>query len=159
MDLSAGTRLGPYEIIAPIGAGGMGQVYRGRDTKLDREIAIKVLPAAVARDPERLARFEREAKVLASLNHPNIAHIYGVEDRALVMELAEGESPIGPMPFEDAWKIAMQIAEALEYAHERGVIHRDLKPANVKVTPEGVVKLLDFGLAKALSSEAGESQS
>jgi serine/threonine-protein kinase len=98
-----------------------------------------------------MARFEREAKVLASLNHPNIAHIYGVEERALVMELVEGESPKGPLPFEDAWKIALQIADALEYAHEKGVIHRDLKPANVKVTPDGVVKLLDFGLAKAFS--------
>jgi serine/threonine protein kinase len=147
-----GTRLGPYEILALIGAGGMGEVYRARDTKLQRDVALKVLPDAFASDPGRMARFQREAEVLASLNHPNIAHIYGVEDRALVMELAEGESPKGPMPFEDAWKIAAQIADALEYAHERGVIHRDLKPANVKVTPEGVVKLLDFGLAKAFSS-------
>jgi serine/threonine protein kinase len=129
----------------------MGEVYRARDTKLDRDVAIKILPAAFAADPGRMARFEREAKVLASLNHPNIAHIYGVEDRALVMELVEGESPKGPMPFEDAWKIALQIADALEYAHEKVVIHRDLKPANVKVTPDGVVKLLDFGLAKAVS--------
>src|SRR5579864_8550840 len=149
MSLAAGTRLGPYEILAPIGAGGMGEVYRARDTKLDRDVAIKILPPAFAADADRMARFEREAKVLASLNHPNIAHIYGVEQGALVMELAEGESPKGPMPFEDAWKIASQIAEALEYAHEKGVIHRDLKPANVKVTPEGVVKVLDFGLAKA----------
>jgi serine/threonine protein kinase len=135
MPLAAGTRLGPYEILAPIGAGGMGEVYRARDTKLDRDVAVKVLPAAMARDPERLARFEREAKVLASLNHPNIAQIYGVEERALIMELVEGESPKGPLPFEDAWNIALQIADALEYAHERGVMHRDLKPANVKVTP------------------------
>src|SRR6516162_2671913 len=151
MALATGTKLGPYQILAPLGAGGMGEVYRARDTKLKREVALKVLPDAYARDPERMARFQREAEVLASLNHPNIAHIYGVEERALVMELVEGESPKGPMPFEDAWEIAMQIADALEYAHERGVIHRDLKPANVKVTPEGVVKLLDFGLAKAFS--------
>jgi serine/threonine protein kinase len=149
--LAPGFRLGSYEIVAPLGKGGMGEVYRARDTKLKREVALKVLPDAYARDPERMARFQREAEVLASLNHPNIAHIYGVEDSALVMELVEGESPKGPMPFEDAWKIALQIADALEYAHERGVIHRDLKPANVKVTPEGVVKLLDFGLAKAFS--------
>src|SRR5579859_1100170 len=141
MALAAGTRLGPYEILAPIGAGGMGEVYRARDTKLRRDVAIKVLPEAFAGDPERMARFQREAEVLASLNHPNIAHIYGVEERALVMELVGGESPHGPMPFEEAWKDALQIADALEYAHERGVIHRDLKPANVKVTPEGVVKL------------------
>src|SRR5690349_2061290 len=158
MSLSVGDRLGPYEILAPIGAGGMGEVYRARDTKLKRDVALKVLPEAFARDPDRMARFEREAQVLASLNHPNIAHIYGVEDRALVMELVEGESPRGPLPFEEAWNLASQIADALEYAHERGVIHRDLKPANVKVTPEGVVKLLDFGLAKALRPELGESQ-
>src|SRR6516164_5577179 len=151
MPLSVGNHLGPYEILAFIGAGGMGEVYRARDTKLKREVALKVLPEAFARDPGRMLRFQREAEVLASLNHPNIAHIYGVEERALVMELVEGESPKGPMPFEDAWNIALQIAEAVEYAHERGVIHRDLKPANVKVTPEGVVKLLDFGLAKAFS--------
>jgi serine/threonine protein kinase len=151
MPLSAGTMLGPYEILAPIGAGGMGEVYRARDTKLKREVALKVLPEAFARDPGRMLRFQREAELLASLNHPNIAHIYGVEERALVMELVEGESPKGPLPFEEAWKIALQIADALEYAHEKGVIHRDLKPANVKVTPHGVVKLLDFGLAKAFS--------
>jgi serine/threonine-protein kinase len=149
--LAAGEKLGPYEILAPIGAGGMGEVYRARDTKLKRDVALKVLPEAFARDPGRMARFQREAEVLASLNHPNIAHIYGVEERALVMELVEGESPKGPLPFEDAWKIALQIADALEYAHERGVIHRDLKPANVKVTPDGLVKLLDFGLAKAFT--------
>jgi Tol biopolymer transport system component len=150
--------LGPYEILAQIGAGGMGEVYRARDTKLKRDIALKVLPEAFAGDPDRMNRFQREAEVLASLNHLNIAHLYGVEERALVMELVEGESPKGPMPFDEAWKIAMQIADALEYAHERGVIHRDLKPANVKVTPDGVVKLLDFGLAKAFSAEPGEAQ-
>jgi len=159
MPLSVGTRLGHFEILAPIGAGGMGEVYKARDTKLDREVAIKVLPAALAQDPERLARFEREAKVLASLNHPNIAAIYGVEERALVMELVEGDSPKGPLPFDEAWKIASQIADALEYAHDKGIIHRDLKPANVKVTPDGVVKLLDFGLAKAFSNQREPSAS
>jgi serine/threonine-protein kinase len=138
-----------YRITSKLGEGGMGEVWRATDTKLDRDVAIKILPAAFAADAGRMARFEREAKVLASLNHPNIAAIYGVEERALVMELVEGESPKGPLPFEDAWKIALQIADALEYAHDRGVIHRDLKPANVKVTPDGMVKLLDFGLAKA----------
>jgi serine/threonine protein kinase/Tol biopolymer transport system component len=154
----SGYRLGSYKIVEVIGAGGMGEVYRAQDTKLKRDVALKVLPEAFAKDLGRMLRFQREAEVLASLNHPNIAHIYGVEERALVMELVEGESPKGPMPFEDAWKIALQIADALEYAHERGVIHRDLKPANVKVTPEGVVKLLDFGLAKAFggTSHSGD---
>ena len=151
MPLSAGTKLGPHEIVAPIGAGGAGEVYRARDTKLKRDVAIKVLPEAFAQDPDRMVRFQREAELLGSLNHPNIAHIYGIEERALVMELVEGESPKGPMPFEEAWKIALQIAEALCYAHEKGVVHRDLKPANIKVTPDGAVKLLDFGLAKAFS--------
>src|SRR5271167_598719 len=137
MPLAPGTRLGPYEIFAAIGAGGMGEVYRARDTKLDREVAVKVLPAALAQDPERLLRFEREAKVLASLKHPNIAQIYGVEDRALIMELVDGEAPKGPLPLETALNYARQIAEALEAAHEKGIVHRDLKPANVKVTPEG----------------------
>ena len=158
MALSAGARLGPYEILAPIGAGGMGEVYRGRDTKLDREIAIKVLPAALARDPERLARFEREAKVLASLNQPNIAQIYGVEEsdgvRALVMELVPGETLKGPLPLERALNYAKQIADALEAAHDKGITHRDLKPANIMVTPQGVVKVLDFGLA-AVSQPPG----
>src|SRR6202140_2054097 len=152
MTLAAGAKLGPYEILAPIGAGGMGEVYRARDTKLKRDVAIKVLPEAFAREAERMARFQREAEVLASLNHPNIAAIYGVEDRALVMELVEGESPKGPLPFDEAWKIASQIVAALEYAHDKGIVHRDLKPANIKITPEGVVKLLDFGLAKAFTN-------
>ena len=149
-----GTSIGTYRITAKLGAGGMGEVYRAHDTKLKRDVALKVLPEAFARDPERLARFEREAEVLASLNHPNIAAIYGVvEDRALVMELVEGAEPKGPLPFDEVWAIASQIATALEYAHEKGVVHRDLKPANIKVTPEGTVKLLDFGLAKAFSNQ------
>jgi Tol biopolymer transport system component len=131
----------------------MGEVYRARDMKLKRDVAIKVLPDTFANDPEWMARFQREAEVLASLNHPNIAHIYGVEERALVMELAEGDSPKGPLPLQDARRIALQIAEALEYAHEKGIIHRDLKPANIKVAHEGTVKILDFGLAKALDEE------
>ena len=152
MPLTAGERLGPYEILASIGAGGMGEVYRARDTKLDRDVAIKVLPAAVAQDPERLARFEREAKVLASLNHPNIAQIFGVEERALVMELVPGESLKGPLPLETALSYAKQIADALEAAHDKGIVHRDLKPANIMVTPAGVVKVLDFGLAAVAQS-------
>jgi serine/threonine-protein kinase len=155
--MTVGTRLGSYEILGLLGAGGMGEVYRARDTKLKRDVALKVLPEAFSSDPGRMARFQREAQVLASLNHPNIAHIYGVEEQALVMELVEGDSPKGPMPFEDAWKIALQIADALEYAHEKGIIHRDLKPANLKVTPEGVVKVLDFGLAKALDEDSASA--
>jgi serine/threonine protein kinase len=143
-----------YRITTKLGEGGMGEVYRATDTKLGRDVAIKVLPNAFADDSVRMSRFQREAQVLAALNHPNIAHVYGVEERALVMELVEGESPKGPMPFDDAWKIASQIAHALEYAHDNGFIHRDLKPANIKVTPDGVVKLLDFGLAKALGGDA-----
>ena len=135
MALTAGTRLGPYEILAHIGAGGMGEVYRARDTKLDRDVAIKVIPPALAQDPERLARFEREAKVLASLNHPNIAQIYGIEEsdgvRALVMELVPGEPLKGPLPLATALNYARQIADALEAAHDKGIVHRDLKPANI----------------------------
>ena len=158
MRLSAGTRRGPYEILAPIGAGGMGEVYRARDGKLGREVALKVLAPGFASDPDRMARFEREARVLASLNHANIATIYGLEEAAIVMELVEGPTLAdriarGPMLLEEAVPIALQIIEALDYAHDRGVIHRDLKPANVKITPDGKVKLLDFGLAKALADE------
>jgi eukaryotic-like serine/threonine-protein kinase len=149
MSVDVGTRLGSYEITALVGKGGMGEVYRARDIKLKRDVALKVLPEAFADDSGRMLRFQREAEVLASLNHPNIAHIYGVEERALVMELVEGETLSGPLPIDTALQYARQIAEALEYAHERGVIHRDLKPANIKVTTEGTVKLLDFGLAKA----------
>src|SRR5215467_103694 len=151
--LEPGQHIGPYQIVSFLAAGGMGEVYRARDTKLKRDVALKALPEAFARDPGRMMRFQREAEVLASLNHPNIAHIYGVEDRALVMELVEGASPKGPMPFEEAWHIASQIAAALEYAHDKGIVHRDLKPANVKITPDGVVKLLDFGLAKAFAGQ------
>src|SRR5260370_17723967 len=147
MPLSVGEKLGRFEILAAIGAGGMGEVYRARDTKLDRDVAIKVLPHLLANDPERLARFEREAKVLAALNHPNIAQIYGLEQRALVMELVPGETLKGPLPLETALNYAKQIADALEAAHEKGIVHRDLKPANVMVTPTGSVKVLDFGLA------------
>jgi eukaryotic-like serine/threonine-protein kinase len=156
--LTTGTRLGPYEILSPLGAGGMGEVYRARDTKLKRDVALKVLPTAFAQDLDRMARFQREAELLASLNHPNIAHIFGVEERALAMELVEGDTLASPLPIETTLNYAKQIAEALEYAHERGVIHRDLKPANVKVTPDGAVKLLDFGLARALGpGESGSS--
>uniref|UniRef100_Q01ZL0 Serine/threonine protein kinase n=1 Tax=Solibacter usitatus (strain Ellin6076) TaxID=234267 RepID=Q01ZL0_SOLUE len=156
MPLTPGTRLGPYEILAPIGAGGMGEVYKAADTSLDREVAIKVLPHAFAQDPDRLGRFEREAKILASLNHPNIAQIFGVEGGALVMELVSGQTlseriAEGPVPVAEALRIVAQIAEALAAAHDRGVIHRDLKPANVKLSPDGRVKVLDFGLAKSLS--------
>ncbi len=158
MALSPGDRIGPYEIVGTIGAGGMGQVFRARDTRLNRDVAIKGLPAALAADPERLARFKREAQLLASLNHPNIAAIYGLEESGgapyLVLELVEGHDLAerlggGAIPVDEAIDIARQIATALEEAHENGIIHRDLKPANVKVTPAGKVKVLDFGLAKA----------
>jgi len=149
MNIEPGTRIGHYEIGVLIGAGGMGEVYRARDTKLKRDVALKILPDVFAGNPERMARFQREAEVLASLNHPHIATIYGVEERALAMELIEGQMLAGPLPLEIAVNYAKQMAQALEYAHERGVVHRDLKPANVKITPEGKVKLLDFGLAKA----------
>jgi serine/threonine protein kinase/Flp pilus assembly protein TadD len=160
----SGRRLGAYQILRPIGAGGMGEVYRARDTKLGREVAIKILPRGFTKDPERLRRFEREARVLASLNHPNIAAIYGAEDiegiPALVLELVEGPTLAdrlanGPIPLSDALPIARQIADALDAAHDKGIVHRDLKPANIKITPDGVVKVLDFGLAKAATS--GES--
>lgn len=152
MLLNSGSRIGSYEVLALIGEGGMGEVYRARDTRLKRDVALKVLPRAFASDPERMLRLQREAEVLASLNHPNIAAIYGIESGALVMELVEGETLNHSVPPAAAIQYSRQIAEALEYAHERGVIHRDLKPANVKVTADGVVKLLDFGLAKAIEN-------
>ena len=158
MPLSAGDRLGPYEIVAPLGAGGMGEVYRARDSKLNRDVAIKVLPTALANNVQYMTRFEREAQMLAALNHPNIATVYGIEQGALVMELVEGGDLKGPLPLEEAVAIARQIAAGLEAAHERGIVHRDLKPANIMLTPSGVVKILDFGLAKAASeSVAGAS--
>ncbi len=172
--LSAGTRLGPYEILGPLGAGGMGEVYRARDTNLKREVALKVLPETFAQDPDRLARFQREAELLATLNHPNIAAVYGLEKAdgvtAIVLELVEGEtleerleqlsrlnSQGSGIAVDAALAIARQMADALEAAHERGVIHRDLKPANIKITPDGKVKVLDFGLAKAMDTGSGRS--
>ena len=165
MALTVGSRLGHYDVTALIGEGGMGQVYQATDTKLNRQVALKILPEAFAADPDRLARFQREAQVLASLNHPNIAAIHGLEDsegtKALVLELVEGPTLAdriaqGPIPVDEALPIAKQIAEALEAAHDAGVIHRDLKPANVKVRPDGMVKVLDFGLAKAFEPDASD---
>lgn len=162
MALTSGTRLGPYEVESPIGAGGMGEVYRARDTRLNRDVALKILPEALARDPERMARLKREAQVLASLNHSNIATIYGFEESdglsAISMEFVEGQTLAvviaarRGIPLQEVLPLAKQIAEALEYAHERGIVHRDLKPANIKITPEGAVKVLDFGLAKTLDA-------
>jgi serine/threonine protein kinase/Tol biopolymer transport system component len=166
MSLSAGTRLGPYEILSALGAGGMGEVYRARDTRLKREVALKVLPEGFSQDPDRLARFQREAELLATLNHPNIAAVYGLEKAdgftGIVLELVDGETLAdviarGPIPLADALPIARQIADALEAAHEKGVIHRDLKPANIKVTANGTVKVLDFGLAKMMEHETPAS--
>ena len=172
-----GDRLGPYEVLGKIGEGGMGEVYRARDTKLGRDVALKVLPDSFANDPDRLARFTREAQTLASLNHPNIAHIHGLEEsggvRALVMELVDGEdlsqridrlrapgasAGQAGMPLDEVLPIAKQIAEALEAAHEQGIIHRDLKPANIKVRSDGTVKVLDFGLAKAIEAHGSRVQ-
>ena len=169
MSLGAGVRLGPYEIISAIGAGGMGEVYRARDQKLGRDVAIKVLPMLFTADADRLARFKREARVLATLNHPNVGAIYGLEDgdgiHALVLELVEGETlaeKLGrgskvssALHVPQALEIARQIAEALDAAHEKGIVHRDLKPANIKITPDGRVKVLDFGLAKAVTTTEG----
>src|SRR5262245_29847160 len=161
MGLSPGSQLGSYEILDLLGAGGMGEVYRARDVKLKREVAIKVLPEQFARDEERLARFRREAQVLAALNHPNIAAIYGMEESgnttALVMEIVESATLPSPLSIESALDYARQIAEALEAAHEKGIIHRDLKPSNIKVTPAGVVKVLDFGLATIIQPGGSES--
>ena len=158
-----GSRLGSYEIVAAVGAGGMGEVYRAKDTKLGRDVALKILPASFTTDPERVARFRREAQVLASLNHPHIGQIYGLEEangtQFLVLELVDGESldkriARGPVPVDEALGIAKQIAETLEAAHEKGIIHRDLKPANLALTKDGQVKVLDFGLAKAVDARS-----
>jgi len=166
MPLAIGDKLGHYEVLSLLGEGGMGVVYKARDNTLKRDVALKVLPASFLRDPARLARFQREAEVLASLDHPNIGPIYGIVDsedsRGLVLALIEGPTladqiAMGPLPLDDALSIARQIVAAREYAHDRGVVHRDLKPANIKITPEGVVKVLDFGLAKVLEDEPPKS--
>jgi len=166
--LSAGTRLGSYEVLGPLGAGGMGEVYRARDLNLGREVAIKILPTELASDQEHLARFEREARLLASLNHPGIATIHGIERGEegpfLVLELIEGETlaerlAAGPLPIPEALEVCGQVADSLGAAHDRGVIHRDLKPGNIKITPEGRVKVLDFGLAKGSPFLSGSSDS
>src|SRR5678816_1436294 len=166
MALTNGTRIGPYEVTSQLGEGGMGVVFRARDTKLQRDVALKLLPDHFADDPGRLSRFLREAQMLASLNHPNIAQIYGLEEsgitRCIVMELVEGQTLAeriqrGPIPKEEALQIARRIAVALDAAHEKGIVHRDLKPANIKVTPDGNVKILDFGLAKTFSDAAADS--
>src|SRR6188474_2193542 len=163
-----GKRLGPYEITAKLGAGGMGEVWQAKDFHLGRNVALKVLPEGFTQDPERLARFEREARLLAQLNHPNIAQIYGLETsgdtRALVMELVEGPTLAerleqGPLPFNESLSVSLQIAHALEEAHEKGIVHRDLKPQNIKASIEGKVKVLDFGLAKAMDPMAGSAAS
>ena len=169
MSIGPGSKIGPYEIVAPLGAGGMGEVWRGRDARLGRDVAIKVLPAALANDGERRARFERECRLLASLNHPHIASVLGLEDAsgapALVMELVEGQTLAerldahGAIEMGETLALARQIAEAVEFAHEKGIVHRDLKPGNIKLTPEGAAKVLDFGLAKALAAEDGTAQS
>jgi eukaryotic-like serine/threonine-protein kinase len=166
MALAAGTRLGPYDVLSALGAGGMGEVYKARDTKLGREVALKILPDSFTHDPERVARFRREAQVLAALNHPNIAQIHGLDEangtQFLVLELVDGETLAdrlkhGALPLDDTLAIAKQIAEALEAAHEKGIIHRDLKPANIALTRDGNVKVLDFGLAKATEAPGGAS--
>ncbi len=161
-----GKTISHYKVLEKIGEGGMGEVYRATDTKLNRDVALKILPQQFASDSQRMARFQREAEVLASLDHPNIGQIYGIEEagrtKALVLQLIEGPTLAeriaqGPIPVEETLKIALQIAEGLEAAHEKGVIHRDLKPANIKITPEDQVKILDFGLAKAMEAEVPDS--
>jgi serine/threonine protein kinase len=165
VSLALGTRLGPYEVIALLGAGGMGEVYRARDVKLSRDVAIKILLGPVAADPERLSRFQREARTLASLSHPNIGGIHGLIEEngvtALVLELVEGPTLAdriarGAIPLDEALQVARQIADALEAAHEQGIVHRDLKPANVKIKADGSVKVLDFGLAKSVEKTTDE---
>src|SRR5213593_328002 len=164
MTVTIGTRIGAYEVTSKLGEGGMGIVFRAHDAKLLRDVALKVLPDHFADDPDRLSRFKREAQLLASLNHPNIAQIYGLEQientQCIVMELVEGETLAeklknGPLPLDEALEISKQIADALAAAHEKEIVHRDLKPANVKLTPNGTVKVLDFGLAKALGNRSG----
>src|SRR5882724_1022664 len=154
MPLSPGTRLGPYEILSALGAGGMGEVYRARDTRLARVVAIKVLPQPFAADPDRLRRFEDEARAIAALNHPNICQLYDIGPGYLVLECIDGAPLQGPMTVEHALSVALQIVGALEAAHRRGILHRDLKPLNIMITPEGTAKLLDFGLAKLVNVEA-----
>jgi serine/threonine protein kinase len=154
MPLSAGTRLGPYEILSALGAGGMGEVYRARDTRLERDVAIKVLPEQFAADPDRLRRFEHEARAIAALNHPHICQLHDIGPGYLVLEYIEGEPLRGPMAVEQALPLALQMVSALEAAHRRGILHRDLKPVNIMVTREGTAKLLDFGLAKFVSADA-----
>ena len=155
MSLAAGTRLGPYEVLAAIGAGGMGEVYRARDTRLGRDVAIKVLPAAFAADPDRLRRFEQEARAIAALNHPNICQIHDIGPGYLVLEFVEGEPLHGPTAVDEAVRLARQMASALEAAHQRNILHRDLKPANILITREGTAKLLDFGVAKLMGAAEG----
>jgi serine/threonine-protein kinase len=166
MAFAPGTVLGPYEITSLLGRGGMGEVWRARDRRLGRDVAIKTLPDEFAKNEDRLARFQREAKLLAPLNHPNIAGIYGLEELGgasfLILELVEGETLVdrlthGPIPIEEALPLALQITAALEAAHEKGIVHRDLKPGNIKVTPDGRIKVLDFGLAKALADDVGDA--
>src|SRR6185369_14731104 len=151
------TTIAHYRLTTKLGEGGMGQVWRATDAKLGRDVAIKILPETFAHSAERMARFEREAKVLAALNHPNIAAIYAIEESALVMELVEGETLKGPLPVETALNYAKQIAAALEATHEKGITHRDLKPANIMITPQGLVKVLDFGLAATAQTLLGDS--
>jgi serine/threonine-protein kinase len=163
MAISPGSRVGPYEVVSQLGEGAMGVVWRARDTKLLREVALKILPDHFADDPDRLSRLQREAQLLASLNHSNIAQVYGLEHvgtgGCIVMELVEGETLAdklkhGPIPLDEAIEIAKQLADALAAAHERGIVHRDLKPANIKLSPNGTVKVLDFGLAKPLAARS-----
>ena len=158
MALTPGARLGAYEIVSTLGAGGMGEVYRARDTRLERDVAIKVLPEAFATDPDRVRRFEHEARAIAALNHPNICQIHDIGPGYLVLEYVQGESLHGTIAVEQALRLALQIVSALEAAHRRGILHRDLKPANIMVTWEGTAKLLDFGLAKLMGSPEGRPQ-
>ena len=158
MGLSAGTHLGPYEILSQLGAGGMGEVYKARDTRLQRDVAIKILPAAFAADPDRLHRFQQEARAIAILNHPHICHLYDIGPDYLVMEYIEGQQLCCPLPPDDALRLSMQIGAALQEAHSKHILHRDLKPANIMVSANGEAKLLDFGLAKFENAEVDVTQ-